>query len=287
MADTTVVSQVMSMPTSRAGATPAKQSTVVVRGERLVMHRASADTPEYWDGVWNSDPPRHAPQERLTRWYRELSERYLPKDGLIIEAGCGNGNIMRTFARAGWRIEGMDFADRTIAANRAIDPDGSYRLGDVRAMPYEDNSLAGYISLGVVEHFNDEVRAGILRECARCLRPGGAALITTPFFSPIRRARSRAGFFDHDDGGLPFYQYFFTRRDLCEQIEAAGLRVAATDGYDIYKGLKDTLSWPQVKRALDRFKAIGPRCSRFLHHPPKWLRTTCGHMQIVIAIKPS
>lgn len=263
------------------------QAATVVRGDRLVMHRAAADTPAYWDAVWNSDPPRRAPNEYLTRWYRALSERYLPKDGLIVEAGCGNGNIMRTFARAGWRIEGLDFADRTIAANKAIDPEGSYRRGDVRAMPYEGNSLAGYISLGVIEHFSDEVRAGILQECHRCLRPGGVALITTPYFSPIRAMRARMGGFDTDAGGMPFYQYFFTRKDLSTQVQSAGLQVLATDAYDIYKGIKDTLPRPIIKRSLDRFKAFGKPTSRWLHHPPKWIRNTCGHMQIVMAAKPN
>ncbi|HLO39586.1 MAG TPA: class I SAM-dependent methyltransferase [Phycisphaerales bacterium] len=249
------------------------------------MHRAAADTAAYWDAIWDSDPPRHAPSERLTRWYRDICERHLPKDGLIVEAGCGNGNIMRTFARGGWTIEGLDFAERTVRANLAIDPRGRYRIGDVRALPYEDGQLAGYISLGVVEHFSDEVRAAILQECARCLRVGGVAMITTPYFSPFRRAQARMGGFDSSVEDLPFYQYFFTRRDLCEQIEAAGMRVIETDAYDIYKGLKDTVGWPGLKRSLEWFKARGPGCARMLHHPPKALRLLCGHMQLVMARK--
>jgi SAM-dependent methyltransferase len=263
---------------------PASQS-IVIDGERMVMHRAAADTAAYWDAIWDSDPPRDAPNERLTRWYRDLCERHLPKDGLIIEAGCGNGNIMRTFSRAGWTIEGLDFAERTVQANLAIDPQGRYRVGDVRAMPYEDGQLAGYISLGVVEHFSDEVRAAILKECARCLRVGGVAMITTPYFSPARQARHRMDGFDRDVGALPFYQYFFTRKDLCTQIENAGMRVIETDAYDIYKGIKDTITSPLAKRTLDWFKSRGPRCSRFLHHPPRLLRNIFGHMQLVMARK--
>ncbi len=258
---------------------------MIVAGDRLVMHRAAADTAAYWDAIWDSDPPRHAPNERLTRWYRDACERHLPKDGLIVEAGCGNGNIMRTFSRAGWTIEGLDFAERTVQANLAIDPHGRYCIGDVRAMPYEDGELAGYISLGVVEHFSDEVRAGILKECARCLRVGGVAMITTPYFSPFRRAQARMGGFDASTGDLPFYQYFFTRHDLCNQIESAGMRVIATDAYDIYKGLKDTMRTPRVKRSLEWFKSRGPGCARFLHHPPRLLRSFCGHMQLVMAEK--
>jgi SAM-dependent methyltransferase len=261
-------------------------TTLVARDGRLVMHRAAADTGEYWDAMWKADPPRHAPNERLTRWYREPAERHLPKVGLIVEAGCGNGNIMRTFTRAGWRVEGLDFAERTIDENRRIDPAGLYRVGDVRELPYGDGSLAGYISLGVIEHFADDVRAGILRECSRCLRPGGAAFITTPYYSPLRSLRADMGLLDRDDAGLPFYQYYFTRSDLARQIEDAGLTVVEADAYDIYKGIKDTIPAAWVRRTMDRFKAIGPRCSRFLHHPPRWIRDRCGHMQLIIARKP-
>ena len=94
------------------------------------------------------------------------------------------------------------------------------------------------------------------------------------------------GLLDRDDAGLPFYQYYFTRADLAAQIEDAGLTVVEADAYDIYKGIKDTIPAAWVRGAMDRFKAMGPRCSRLLHHPPRWIRDRCGHMQLIIARKP-
>lgn len=285
MADNRPVSTLASptlAPERPAPAAPPPQWATVVRGGRLVMHHRAAAEPEFWDRLWDLDPPRPWTGERISRWYRAPFLRHLPKEGLIVEAGCGNGNLMRTLTGAGYLVEGLDFAPRAIEANRAIDPGGRYRLGDVRRLPYEDGGLAGYLSFGVIEHFDDHTRAGILREAARCLRPGGIAVITTPYFNPLRRLRARLGCYDAGPGELAFYQYLFTRRDLEMQIRSAGLAPVRVDAYDLYKGLKDTLG---IKRWLDHWNAIGPRARRWLHHPPRPMRMGACHMLMVIAEK--
>jgi len=250
------------------------------------MYRSDARTPEFWDRLWDADPPGSPASgnqpERISLWYRELFQRHLPRDGLMVEAGCGNGNLMRTLTAAGYQVEGLDFAPRAIDASRRIDPAGRYRLGDVRDLPYSTGSLAGYLSFGVVEHFDDATRAGILAEAARTLRPGGIAVITTPYFSPIRQLRAQADRYQDDPRGLDFYQFYFSRCDLESQLRAAGLTPIAADGYDLYKGLKDTFG---LKPWLDRWNRLGPKPRRWLHHPPRGLRLAAAHMLIVIAEK--
>ena len=54
------------------------------------------------------------------------------------------------------------------------------------SLPYEDSSISGYLSFGVIEHFIEGPHEA-LAEAFRVLRPGGIAIITTPgvFFSHI------------------------------------------------------------------------------------------------------
>lgn len=259
------------------------KTVVVHRRGRLEMYRQGADTPAYWDAHWKQHPPESMAGMGVYVGFREAIERYMPRDGLIIEAGCGNGNTARTIRAAGFDIEGIDFAPQVIDANRAIDPGGRYRVGDVRALEYASGSLAGYISLGVVEHFDDATRRQILQEAARCLRPGGVAMVTVPHYNALRSVRYGLLSRGAPPKDVPFYQYFLRAGELVSELRAVGLRVDLVDAYDAYKGLKDTLG---CKGLLERVRASGPRWRRLVDHPPRWVRAAAGHMLLVVAIKP-
>lgn len=257
-------------------------TTVIARRGRLEMYRQGADTPVYWDAHWKQHPPQTMQGMGMYIGFRSAIEKFMPRDGLIIEAGCGNGNTARTIRAAGFDIEGVDFAEHAIEANRAIDPAGRYQVGDVRSLPYASGSLGGYISLGVIEHFQDADRRLILREAARCLRPGGTALVTVPHYNLIRRVRYAAASAKVPDE-IPFYQYFFSRDEIVAELRAVGLTVVCTDAYDIYKGLKDTLP---VKSMLDRMRTRSKAWARRIDHPHRIFRLWCGHMLLVVATKP-
>jgi SAM-dependent methyltransferase len=255
---------------------------------RLVMYRTGAGTPEFWEKTWLVSPPCRMRGYTLPRWYQPVFERWLKRDGLIVEAGCGNGNLLRMMTNH-WpdtRIEGLDFAENAVAENRRIHPEGRYRVGDVRDLPYQTGELAGYLSMGVVEHFDDAERARILREAARALRPGGVAVITVPHLSPARRFRTLIGGFDPEPPGPTpgFYQFFFTTREITRQVEAAGLRVVAIDGYDCKRGLSDACG-PITARLLDRLERRGRRWARLIEQPPRVFRRLCPHMVMVVAVK--
>ena len=271
---------------SRDARTP--RSWYIVRdGRRLAQHSRGAETPEFWESCWKADPPRRMRGQVISHRLAWAFERYADRSGLVVEAGCGNGNLMRTIANAGYRVEGVDFASRAVESSRAIDGAGVYRVGDVRAMPYEDGSVGTYVSMGVIEHFSDEERGVILREAARTLAPGGVAIVTTPFFSPLRRTRAMLGGFARSQAGgemLPFYQYYFSLRELRSFLRGAGLEPIDWGTYDSYKGIKDTIG---CKGILDRARRIGPRVARLVEDAPSPLRVLCAHMVLVVARKPA
>lgn len=274
---------------------------------RLVMYRTGASSPEFWEKSWLVSPPYRMRGYTLPAWYRRQFRKWLPRHGLIVEAGCGNGNLLRMLvnddperwgnfagvADRGACVEGLDFAGATIEANQRIHPEGRYRVGDVRALPYRDAELSGYISMGVVEHFEDGERAVILNEAARCLRPGGTAVITVPSFSVARRLKAMcrgypeecpSGTGHGESDGLQFYQFYFQRREIARQIEATGLKVVAIDGYDCRHGFIDAFGG---RRTLDRFEKLGKRWAALVDHPPRVVRRFCPHMLMLIARKPA
>jgi SAM-dependent methyltransferase len=274
------------------------------------MYRTAAGTPEFWEKTWLVSPPYRMRGYKLPVWYRDVFTRRLPRDGVIVEAGCGNGNLVRMLANedpgawgkfamaeveGGARVEGLDFAENAVAENRRVHPEGVYRVGDVRALPYRDGELSGYISMGVVEHFDEAERGVILREAARCLRPGGVAIITVPSFSPARRVRAMLGGFEDEGaiereragvggGGvrLDFYQFFFTPREIRGQIEAAGLKVVEIDGYDCRRGWTDAFGCAGVLSWLEKRSKWA---ARRIEQPPKMVRRVCPHMVMMVGVK--
>ncbi|MBX3322499.1 MAG: class I SAM-dependent methyltransferase [Phycisphaeraceae bacterium] len=259
-------------------------AVMIHRRGRLEMYCRGADTPEYWEDHWKQHPPQMMTGMGVYVGFRWAIERYMPREGLIVEAGCGNGNTARTIRAAGYDIECLDFAPKVIAANLAIDPAGRYRVGDVREMPYSSGVLAGYISLGVVEHFDDVTRRQILREAARCLMPGATALITVPHYNMLRRARFGLLGRGTIPTDLALYQYFFSRREIEAEVRAVGLEIVASDGYDAYKGIKDTIGG---KGLLDRMRSGSRHMGRLVDHPPSIVRRACGHMLLIVARKPA
>ena len=266
-------------------------------GERLVMYRMSASSPEFWEKTWIVSPPFRMRGYKLPAWYATIFHKWLPRDGLIVEAGCGNGNLLRMCANEGYTMEGLDFAAAAIEQNRKTDPAGRYVVGDVRALPYGDGEIAGYLSMGVVEHFSEEDRRVILRDAARALRPGGVAVITVPSYSAARRIGAMAGGFgrkgsklkaqssnEHGEPeqSLEFYQFFFTLSEIRRDIEEAGLRVVGIDGYDCRKGWIDTFG---CGRALSWLERRGRWLARLIDQPPRPVRRFCPHMLMLICRK--
>jgi SAM-dependent methyltransferase len=258
--------------------------TVIIRRRgRLEMYRQGADTPEYWDAHWKQHPPEPMTGMGMFCGFRDPIEKYMPRDGLIIEAGCGNGNTARTIRAAGFNLEGIDFAPDVIEANKAIDPTGQYRVADVRNLDYESNSIAGYMSFGVIEHFTDTQRREILLETARCLKPGGVALFTVPHYNLLRRIRIGLFASHTPPKDIPFYQYYFGAHELCADLRAVGLSITRVDAYDAYKGIKDTIGG---KGLLDKLRSRSVKWRRLVDHPPSLVRRAAGHMLLVIATKP-
>jgi SAM-dependent methyltransferase len=260
------------------------KTTIIRRNGRLEMFREGADTPAYWDAHWAQHPPEPMTGMGMYCGFRDAINSFMPRDGVIVEAGCGNGNTARTIRAAGFQIEGIDFAPKVIDANRSIDPEGVYRVADVRAMDDQSNSLAGYMSFGVIEHFSDVERRAILLEAARCLQPGGVALFTVPHYNLLRRARFGLSSSRQPPTDTPFYQYFFSASELTADLRAVGLQITHVDAYDAYKGIKDTIGG---KPFMDRLRAKSPRWRRRVDHPARWIRQAAGHMLLVIATKPA
>ena len=106
----------------------------------------------------------------------------LPREGRILEVGCGTGGLLAAAARQGMAIEGTDIALRwLVVARRRLDDLGiSVPLvaASAERLPYPDASFDAVVADSVLEHLDDPFAA--VREIARVLRPGGMMLAWSP-----------------------------------------------------------------------------------------------------------
>jgi SAM-dependent methyltransferase len=88
---------------------------------------------------------------------------------VCLDVACGTGRYGRVLAEAGYRAVGFDIsADQLRFARRRL---GAAVRADARFLPVRDASVG--VAAGMFFHTDVEDFAAVVRDVARCLRPGG------------------------------------------------------------------------------------------------------------------
>jgi SAM-dependent methyltransferase len=163
----------------------------------------------------------------------------LPKDEVILDAGCGLARWVFYLRQRGYRVAGADNAPAALAQAMRYARSAPLFAADTLRLPLRDGSLGAIISLGVIEHA-PEGPGKALRELHRVLKPGGVALIAVPYNNPWRRClinhlrrlrdwqKQRAGL------NLQFAEYRFSARELAGFLGAAGFEVLSVHADDFH-----------------------------------------------------
>jgi SAM-dependent methyltransferase len=141
---------------------------------------------DMWDNMWTT----HTIEQELEACDfesppRDLFLRYLSKEDRIVDAGCGFGKWVIYLHRRGYNILGIDNNELAVTKLKEIDDTLQVEAGDILNIPYPDNSFGAYISMGVIEHFEEGPLAA-LKEAYRILKPGGLAIVSVPTVNMIR-----------------------------------------------------------------------------------------------------
>lgn len=119
----------------------------------------------------------------------QIAMEHLPRDGLILEAGCGPGHVVQYLLSRGFQIEGIEINAEVVRKVLSQHQGLPIKVGNVTAVCVPDGYYSGLISFGVIEHFPDGLEAPLL-EHFRVLRPGGIAVISVPSLNLIRRVKN-------------------------------------------------------------------------------------------------
>lgn len=115
--------------------------------------------------------------------------RHIPRDGAVVDVGCGRSLFADTGAEFPFRVIAGDLDFASVRDRSREVPSQAWTVFDVEALPFPGGSFDALFAGEVIEHVPNA--ATTLREWARVLKPGGVAIITTPnrdrFVSRVNR----------------------------------------------------------------------------------------------------
>ncbi len=163
-------------------------------------------------------------------WYYRALHRHVARslthavgaDARVLDAGCGTGGLLRRLQaeHPAWRLTGVDFSP--LACALARERTGAEVVqGSVAELPFADAGFDAVVSCDVLCQVADPARAAA--EFHRCLRPGGAAVLTMPAYPWM------FSYHDREVGNLRRT----TRREVDGLLRGAGFTVVRSTYWNL------------------------------------------------------
>jgi SAM-dependent methyltransferase len=132
---------------------------------------------ERWGPLWGARPADWAlsEEQQIPTYEAALDRVDLEPGQRALDVGCGVGAFLRIVADRGAQPFGIDASEALADLARERVPEAEVRVGDMEALPYEDDSFNLVAGFNAFFFANDIVVA--LREAGRVARPGAPVVI--------------------------------------------------------------------------------------------------------------
>ncbi|WP_165106533.1 class I SAM-dependent methyltransferase [Limisphaera ngatamarikiensis] len=188
----------------------------------------------------------------------------------LLDVGCGSGVHLARMQQLGWTVEGVEVDAEAVEAARARGI--PVRLGTLESQGYPDGWFDAVYSAHVLEHVHDPL--GLLRECARVLKPGGRLVLLTPNVESLGHRRFGSAWLNLDP---PRHLFLFSPGTLRRLAERAGLEVLS---------LRSTARNAWVYGALSRAIARTGRGEMSeLGRPTAWVRGLLYQLRLRLRLR--
>lgn len=119
----------------------------------------------------------------LFRYEEQLIAKYFTAGGKTLDIGCGAGRVTIQLYERGYRVIGMDYAEKMITAAKALNKSIDYRVGNILSAPFDaqefDNVIFSFNGLMLIGSYEDRLFA--VKEIRRLLKTDGRFIFTTPY----------------------------------------------------------------------------------------------------------
>ena len=167
---------------------------------------------EYARQIYNELQHKPMDRELLNRFAADTAGR-----GEVCDMGCGPGQVARYLRDAGTSVFGLDLSPGMLEQARKLNPDISFREGNMLALDLPDGALAGIAAFYAIVNIPRESHPTVFREMMRVLQPGGFLLLAFHTGDEMLH--------EAELWGRPISMDFFLLNPsaIRRQIEAAGL----------------------------------------------------------------
>ena len=153
---------------------------------------------------------------------RELLTHFAARvkgQGAICDMGCGPGHIARFLHDQQTNVFGLDLSSRMIEEAQHLNPEISFRQGNMLALDLPDASLAGIAAFYAIVNLPRQALPQVFREMARVLKPDGLLLLAFHIGDETLQPNALWG----RPVSMDFY--FFPPHAIQRDLEATGLVV--------------------------------------------------------------
>ena len=196
---------------------------------------------------------------------RAIVERFLSPPATVLVVGCGTGREAFDLTRMGFTVTGVDITPAAIETARKIaselDLMVDFHIGDGTSLAFPDRSFRYVWLVNVLHHIpGKENRRCLLREAGRVVEPQGRILLThfdwdivEDYFPPgskydrrlyearadelpetLKPVEPRDRFVrDYPKSKVFAYHHDFTRAEMEEEVNGAGLRILRRASFSI------------------------------------------------------
>lgn len=172
--------------------------------------------------------------------YTSIFFKYL-RGNKILDVGCGSGRDAKYFVNKNYEYVGLDISEGMIKIAKEKNPNANFVLGDMRKLPFENNSFDGIWSMSSLLHIPKTEIVNVLKEFNRVLNKDGI------FYCSLQKGTFE-GFRENDsyDKQSRYFSYFL-EDEIKDYLEKAGFQILELFNKELKSGKADKINtWINV-----------------------------------------